>query len=134
MATKPASHTRSRDASGSPGHPGISARPRCGPPAAVQPHPRPAPRAPRLGRQRLRRELLPWAATYLEITVEVVKRPGGLHTSTVLPRRWVVERTLAWITSYRRCARDYERLPAHHEAAVYWAMITLMTRSLARPG
>jgi transposase len=45
----------------------------------------------------------------------------------------VVERTLAWITSYRRCARDYERLPAHHEAAVYWAMITLMTRRLARP-
>ena len=38
----------------------------------------------------------------------------------------------AWITSYRRCARDYERLPAHHEATVYWAMITLMTRRLAR--
>ena len=34
--------------------------------------------------------------------------------TTTLPRRWVVERTLAWITSYRRCARDYERLPAHH--------------------
>ena len=46
----------------------------------------------------------------------------------------MVERTLAWITSYRRCARDYERLPACHEAAVYWAMITVMTRRLARPG
>jgi hypothetical protein len=45
----------------------------------------------------------------------------------------VVERTLAWISSYRRCARDYERLPAHHEAAIYWAMITLMTRRLTRP-
>ena len=55
------------------------------------------------------------------------------HTFEVLPRRWVVERTLAWITSYRRCARDYELLPAHHGAAVYWAMITLMTRRLARP-
>src|SRR5262249_54632809 len=44
------------------------------------------------------------------------------------PRRWVVERTLAWISSYRRCARDYERLPASHEATVYWAMITVMTR------
>lgn len=52
----------------------------------------------------------------------------------MLPGRWVVERTLAWITSYRRCARDYERLPAHHEAMIYWAMITLMTRRLARPG
>jgi transposase len=79
-------------------------------------------------------KLQPWAATYLKLTVEIVRRPGDLHTFEVLPRRWVVERTLAWITSYRRCARDYERLPAHHEAAVYWAMITLMTRRLARPG
>ena len=75
----------------------------------------------------------PWAATYLHLTVEVVRRPADQHTFEVLPRRWVVERTLAWTTSYRRCARDYERLPAHHEAAVYWAMITLMTRRLARP-
>jgi transposase len=78
--------------------------------------------------------LQPWAATYLKLTVEIVKRPPDLHTFQVLPRRWVVERTLAWITSYRRCARDYERLPAHHEAAVHWAMITLMARRLARPG
>jgi len=77
-------------------------------------------------------KLQPWAADYLKLTVEIVRRPEGLHTFEVLPRRWVVERTLAWITSYRRCARDYERLPAHHEAAVYWAMITLMTRRLAR--
>ena len=79
-------------------------------------------------------KLQPWAAAYLHLTVEIVKRPEGQHTFQVLPRRWVVERTLAWITSYRRCARDYERLPAHHEAAVYWAMITLMTRRLARSG
>ena len=78
-------------------------------------------------------KLLPWAATYLKLTVEIVRRPEGLHAFQVLPRRWVVERTLAWITSYRRCARDYERLPAHHEAMVLWAMITLMTRRLARP-
>ena len=77
--------------------------------------------------------LQPWAATYLKLTVEIVKRPPNQHTFEVLPRRWVVERTLAWITSYRRCARDYERLPAHHEAAVYRAMITIMTRRLARP-
>jgi transposase len=79
-------------------------------------------------------KLQPWAATYLKLTVEIVKRPQNQHTFEVLPRRWVVERTLAWITSYRRCARDYERLPASHEAAVYWAMITLMARRLARPG
>jgi transposase len=79
-------------------------------------------------------KLQPWAATYLKLAVQIVKRPAGLHTFQVLPRRWVVERTLAWITSYRRCARDYERLPAHHEATIYWAMITLMTRRLTRPG
>jgi transposase len=78
-------------------------------------------------------QLLPWAATYLKLTVQIVKRPDDLHTFAILPRRWVVERTLAWITSYRRCARDYERLPAHHEAMVLWAMITLMTRRLTRP-
>jgi transposase len=74
------------------------------------------------------------AAAWLKLTVEIVKRPEGLHTFAVLPRRWMVERTLAWITSYRRCARDYERLPAHHEAIIYWAMITLMARRLARAG
>jgi transposase len=79
-------------------------------------------------------KIRPWAAGYLKLTVEIVNRPPDQRTFEVLPRRWVVERTLAWITSYRRCARDYERLPAHHEAAVYWAMITLMTRRLARPG
>jgi transposase len=79
-------------------------------------------------------KLQPWAATYLKLTVQIVKRPDDLHSFAVLPRRWVVERTLAWITSYRRCARDYERLPAHHEAMILWAMITLMTRRLARPG
>jgi transposase len=78
-------------------------------------------------------KLQPWAATYLKLTVQIVKRPDDLHTFAVLPRRWVVERTLAWITSYRRCARDYERLPAHHEAMVLWAMITLMARRLAHP-
>ncbi len=79
-------------------------------------------------------KLVPWAARWLKLDVEIVRRPTGSHTFEVLPRRWVVERTLAWITGYRRCARDYERLPAHHEAAIYWAMITLMTRRLTRPG
>nr|WP_238846159.1 transposase [Nocardia terpenica] len=50
----------------------------------------------------------------------------------VLPRRWVVERSLAWIVRRRRCVRDYERLPEHHEAMVTWSMIMLMSRRLAR--
>jgi transposase len=54
------------------------------------------------------------------------------YTLTILPPRWVVERTLAWIPGHRHCARDYERLPEHHEAIVLWAMIALMTRRLTR--
>jgi Transposase DDE domain len=57
--------------------------------------------------------------------------PDDLHTFQVLPRRWVVERTLAWITRCRRTVRDYERLPAHHETMVHWAMTITMTRRLA---
>jgi putative transposase len=50
----------------------------------------------------------------------------------VLPRRWVVERTLSWIDRNRRMSKDYERLCASGEALVYAAMIRLMTRRLAR--
>jgi len=77
-------------------------------------------------------KLVSWAKTALKLTVEIVKRPDDLHTFQVLPRRWVVERTLAWITRHRRTVRDYERLPAHHETYIYWAMIIVMTRRLAR--
>ena len=80
------------------------------------------------------RQLVTWARTTLKprLTLQIVKRPSDLHTFQVLPRRWVVERTLAWITRCRRTARDYERLPAHHETIVYWAMTITMTRRLAR--
>ena len=52
-----------------------------------------------------------WAKTALKLTVEIVRRPDDLHTFQALPRRWVVERTLAWITRHRRTVRDYERCP-----------------------
>jgi transposase len=77
-------------------------------------------------------KLVTWAKTALGLTVQIVKRPDDLHTFKVLPRRWIVERTLAWITGCRRTVRDYERLPAHHETYIYWAMIIIMTRRLAR--
>ena len=77
-------------------------------------------------------KLVTWAETALKLTLEIVRRPGDLRAFKVLPRRRVVERTLAWITRHRRTVRDYERLPAHHEAYVYWAMIMVMTRRLAR--
>ena len=50
----------------------------------------------------------------------------------VLARRWVVERTFAWISHNRRMAKDYERLCATGEAFIYAAMTRLMVRRLAR--
>jgi transposase len=74
-----------------------------------------------------------WAQRTLGITVEVVLQPRdqepGFH---VLPRRWVVERTHAWITRRRRCARDYERLPETHAAMVTIAATIQMTRRIAK--
>jgi putative transposase len=55
-----------------------------------------------------------------------------MTTFIVLPRRWCVERTFSWINRCRRTVRDYERLPAHHAAMDYWAMIIVMGRRLAR--
>ena len=73
-----------------------------------------------------------WAARELAVTMEVVAQSRRLHTFQVLPRRWAVERTHAWITRRRRCARDYEQLPQHHQAWVDLAAIYQMTRRLAR--
>jgi transposase len=68
----------------------------------------------------------------LHLVVEIVKRCDDLTGFHVLPRRWVVERTFAWISKRRRCVRDYETLPEHHEAMVHIAMIMTMSRRLAR--
>jgi transposase len=76
-------------------------------------------------------QLTAWASA-LRLPLQIVRRPGELHTFQVLPRRWVVERTFAWISKHRRTVRDYERLPASHEAMILWAMTALMTRRLAR--
>jgi len=76
--------------------------------------------------------LLTWAKAVLAFTVSIVKRTDDLAGFQVIPRRWVVERTLAWISKHRRCVRDYETLPEHAEAMVYIAMIMTMSRRLAR--
>ena len=78
--------------------------------------------------------LVIWARKVLTLTIEVVKRTDDAKGFAVLPRRWVVERTFAWISKFRRCVRDYETLPAHHEAMVHISMIMTMSRRLARTG
>jgi transposase len=75
--------------------------------------------------------LVAYARQILKVTVDIVRKKEGQRTFEVLPRRWVVERTLSWISRCRRLAHDYERLPEHSEAMVKWAMIGLMTRRLA---
>ena len=54
------------------------------------------------------------------------------HRFEVLPRRWVVERTFAWLSQARRLSKDYERLPETSEAMIYGAMSRLMLRRLTR--
>jgi transposase len=77
-------------------------------------------------------QLVDWAAATLGLAVHIVRKLAGQHTFVVLHRRWVVERTLAWITRCRRTVRDYERQPHHHATFVHWSLIIVMTRRLAR--
>ena len=74
--------------------------------------------------------LLIWAKDVLTLTMQIIKRIPGATGFHVRPRIWVVERSFAWINKHRRCVRDYETRPDHHEAMVHLAMITTMTRRL----
>jgi hypothetical protein len=70
-----------------------------------------------------------WVKEGKRVNWQRLMPPKGFR---VLPRRWVVERTFAWIGHNRRMARDYERLCATGEALVYASMTRLMVRRLAR--
>jgi putative transposase len=70
-----------------------------------------------------------WAKEGREVDWRRLMPPRGFR---VLPRRWVVERTFAWICHNRRMSKDYERLCATGEAFIYAAMMRLMVRRLAR--
>lgn len=70
-----------------------------------------------------------WAKEGVRVDWEKLLQPQGF---VVLPRRWVVERTFAWISHNRRMSKDYEQLAATSEAFIYVAMTRLMVRRLAR--
>ena len=84
-----------------------------------------------------------WAEGGLGLSVERVSKgsaftrvapgqePAVRSPFPILPRRWVVERTFAWLGRYRRMSRDYEALPETQEALVHLCMIRLMLRRLA---
>jgi len=75
-------------------------------------------------------DLAEWVAGLLGWTWQVVKRSDDQKGFVVLPRRWVVERTFAWLSFNRRLSKDYERLPRNSEAMVYLAMINIMLKRL----
>ncbi len=78
-----------------------------------------------------RGELIEWVKRKLGWTLEIVEKQEGQRGFVLLPRRWVVERTFAWLTRHRRLSRDYERVPQSSEAFIYVAMIRLMLVRLA---
>ena len=71
------------------------------------------------------KETTPW-------NLEIVRRPKSASGFQVLPRRWVVERTFAWLGRHRRLSKDYEVLPETTEAWIHAAMTGLMLRRLAQ--
>ena len=96
-----------------------------------------------------------WVQTVLHWTVEVVQGPYRPRGDTaqasrerlgdeeferrfpsgfrVLPRRWVVERTFAWLGKQPRLSKDYEFLPRSEESWIYLTMCRLMLRRLSQP-
>lgn len=64
--------------------------------------------------------------------IEIVKR-SDLKRFVVLPKRWIVERTFAWLGKYRRLSKDYETSPASSRCMIHFAMINLMLHRL-KPG
>ncbi|PSP11124.1 MAG: hypothetical protein BRC50_12905 [Cyanobacteria bacterium SW_11_48_12] len=74
--------------------------------------------------------LFEWVLEHFHCMLEVLERPRG-RGFRVVPRAWVVERTLAWISRCRRLSQDDEKLPRTWETFIYQAMIELMLKRLA---
>jgi len=76
--------------------------------------------------------LIEWVEQTCHWLLEIVKRSEDAKGFEVLPRRWVVERTFAWLGRYRRLSKNYEALTQTSEAIIYVAMVHLMVRRLAK--
>jgi len=72
-----------------------------------------------------------WVKQTLNITVQTVLRPVNVKGFVVLPKRWIVERTFAWLGRHRRHSKDYERTVESSEAMIYISMLHNMSRRLA---
>lgn len=72
-----------------------------------------------------------WVQEKMAAVLEIVKRDDGQKGFKVLPKRWVVERTFAWLGNYRRLSKDYERLLCNSEGMIYLASIKTMLQRIA---
>jgi putative transposase len=72
-----------------------------------------------------------WVQATFGWLLQTVLRPAAAQGFVVLPKRWIVERTFAWLARCRRHSRDYERNPETSEAMIHVSMISLMSRRLA---
>jgi putative transposase len=77
-------------------------------------------------------QFIEWFAANCKILVEIVKRPAGAVGFEVLPKRWVVERTFAWLYFFRRLSKDYEYSTTVSESMIYIASIRIMLKRLTR--
>ena len=73
------------------------------------------------------------ACFLLGLSLIIVRRIAGSTGFVLVPRRWVVERTLGWLGRWRRLSKDYEELPEVSETMITLAMIRLMLHRLAHP-
>ena len=76
--------------------------------------------------------LVEWVQRMCGWRLEIIKRSDDRTGFQLLPRRWVVERTFAWLGRWRRLSKDYEVLPQTSQALIYATMSLIMTRRLAR--
>jgi putative transposase len=77
-----------------------------------------------------RGKLIEWVAVTCCWVLEIVKRSDDVAGFQVLPRRWVVERTFAWLSKQRRLSKDYERDCQTSEAWIYLAMVSVMLKHI----
>ena len=83
--------------------------------------------------QGYKQHFVDWAQGLRDWEVEVVARPKDAAGWVLLPKRWIVERTFAWLGRCRRLSKDYEARPETGEAWIHLAMIHLMLKRLAPP-
>jgi putative transposase len=76
--------------------------------------------------------LIGWAKREAGVDLEIVAPAKGTKGFRVLPRRWVVERSIAWMGRYRRLSKDYEAMTATSEGMIYAAFGGTMLRKLVR--